>query len=145
MVQKVYSLQSDHCRLIRFAYPGETEGSKIQTTDEHLFWVDGKGWIQAVDIPVGSWLLDNEANRVQVVANDPISGAHPVCAIKLKGDVAFYAERILVHDICQERAAELDLEEKNNLQKVEEPGNGQDSNSPVQRSKPAQRETQHSK
>lgn len=62
--------------------------------------MDGKGWIIAKNLQPGDWLLDKDARPVQVMANERIPGLHPVHTLKLSGDVAFYANGVLVHDLC---------------------------------------------
>ena len=43
-VAGVYERADNTCREVRFALPGQAEPDAVRTTDEHLFWVDGKVW-----------------------------------------------------------------------------------------------------
>ena len=70
------------------------------TTDEHLFWVDGKGWTPANRLQPGDWLLTEGAGRVQVSGNSPEKRSCEVFTLQLRGDSAFYANGVLVHDMC---------------------------------------------
>jgi hypothetical protein len=99
-VAEVYERADNACREVRFALPGQAEPDAVRTTDEHLFWVDGKGWVAAAELKVGDWLMNDEGQRVQITANARLSGSHEVYTLKLMGDTAFYANGILVHDLC---------------------------------------------
>lgn len=98
-VAEIYKRMDNTCREIRFAVPGQTP-DKVLATDEHLFWVDGKGWVAAADLKAGDWLMNDHGQRVQIVGNERIRGSHEVYTLKLRGDTAFYANGILVHDLC---------------------------------------------
>ncbi|HWI56105.1 MAG TPA: Hint domain-containing protein, partial [Bacillota bacterium] len=99
-VDEIYCLPSETCRQIRFVRSGQTEPDSVQTTDEHLFWVDGRGWIAAAQLRVGDWLFNPQNQRLQIIASERIPGRRQVYTFKLHGDVAFYANGILVHDLC---------------------------------------------
>ncbi len=38
----------------------------IETTDNHPFWVDGKGWVLAVDLKVGDELVQSNGNHLKI-------------------------------------------------------------------------------
>ena len=38
----------------------------IETTDNHPFWVNGKGWVLAVDLMVGDELVQSNGNRLKI-------------------------------------------------------------------------------
>jgi hypothetical protein len=38
----------------------------IETTDNHPFWVDGKGWVLAVDLKVGYELVQSNGNHLKI-------------------------------------------------------------------------------
>ncbi len=99
-VVEVYQRTDNTCRDVRFALPAQPELSTVRTTDEHLFWVDGQGWVAAAELKVGDWLMNEAGQRVQIVSNERVPGGHKVYTLKLKGDTAFYANGILVHDLC---------------------------------------------
>ena len=90
---------STKVRQIRFA-GGETTKPDLLATDEHLIWVDGKGWTMAGKLAPGDWLLTAKGGRVQVAANQSVGGTMKVYTVKLVGDIAFYADDVLVHDLC---------------------------------------------
>jgi hypothetical protein len=72
----------------------------VRATAEHLLWVDGQGWRPAGDVKIGDWLFDESGRRVRVVANHRLSDVLEVHTVQLKGDNAFYAGGLLVHDLC---------------------------------------------
>ncbi|MFN7137924.1 MAG: polymorphic toxin-type HINT domain-containing protein, partial [Limisphaerales bacterium] len=72
----------------------------LRATDEHLIWVDGKGWVPAKELTTGDWLFDERGRRVQVTENRLQSYDGKVFTLKLRGDNVFYANGVLVHDMC---------------------------------------------
>jgi hypothetical protein len=95
-----YQRKENSWREIHFVLPGQAQPVVVRTTDEHLFWEDGKGWVAAAELKVGDWLLNQHRQRVQITANQRASGARDVYTLKLLGDSAFYANGVLVHDLC---------------------------------------------
>ncbi|MFT3788423.1 MAG: polymorphic toxin-type HINT domain-containing protein [Tepidisphaeraceae bacterium] len=54
-VESVFSKTADHIRVIEYAdTSGHTE--RIETTDNHPFWVEGTGWVEAGKLTVGAEL-----------------------------------------------------------------------------------------
>jgi hypothetical protein len=76
----------------------------IVVSDEHLLWVDGRGWVTAARVRPGEWFLTPDGGRVEVSKNETIAGEREVFTLKLGGDVAFFANGILVHDLCGAQA-----------------------------------------
>ena len=99
-VTAVYQRKVNTWREIHFVRPGQAEPDLVRTTDEHLFWEDGKGWVVAAELKVGGWLMNEHRQRVQITANKRISTSREVYTLKLRGDTAFYANGLLVHDLC---------------------------------------------
>ena len=87
-------------REIQFIWPGRNRSDSLRTTDEHLFWEDGQGWVEAQKLKAGDWLLDDAARRVQVTESWRIDGPLHVFTFRLREDQAFYANGVLVHDLC---------------------------------------------
>jgi fibronectin type 3 domain-containing protein len=73
---------------------------EIITTDDHLFWVDGRGWIAASNLKAGDLLVDPNNARIKVLANHKLEKAIRVYSFQLSGDSAFYANGVLVRDMC---------------------------------------------
>ncbi len=73
---------------------------EIITTDEHLFWVDGRGWMAACNLKGGDYLVDSNNERIKVLTNHKLDKAIRVHSFQLKGDSAFYANGVLVRDMC---------------------------------------------
>ena len=99
-VNAVYSLVSTNLRAIRFAAPGGKDAKELQATEEHRFWVDGKGWTAARAVAAGDWLLNSNGQRISVLGNETVTRSTPVYTFSLSGDDAYYANDVLVHDMC---------------------------------------------
>lgn len=72
----------------------------IITTDDHLFWVDAHGWTAACNLNAGDYLVDSSNTRIKVVSNAKLEKDIRVHSFQLKGDSAFYANGVLVRDMC---------------------------------------------
>jgi hypothetical protein len=99
-VSEIHSRKTGQAREIRFRLPGDSEPQVVRTTDEHFFWVDGKGWKMASQLAVGDWLFNDHDQRLQITANQRLGGPLEVYTFKLRGDMAFYANGVLAHDLC---------------------------------------------
>ena len=87
-------------REIQYAWPDGNRHDALRTTDEHLFWEDRQGWVEAQQLKVGDWLVDESARRVRVTGNQRLDGPLPMYTLRLREDPAFYANGVLVHDLC---------------------------------------------
>ena len=100
-VSHVFKRRVEIVRIVRFEEIGSAEAQQsVVTTDEHLFWVDGKGWTVANQLQRGDWLLTDGARRVQVADTIRETRTCEVYTLQLHGDSAFYANGVLVHDMC---------------------------------------------
>jgi hypothetical protein len=100
-VAEVMERTSAKGRNLQLTWQGRgARSDSLRTTDEHLFWVDGQGWVEARALRVGDWLLDDAARVVQVTENKRIDEPLQVFTFRLREDSAFYANGILVHDMC---------------------------------------------
>ena len=86
--------------MVQFTWPGSDKSDTLRTTDEHLFWVDGQGWVEARVLQPGDWLLDDAARPVRITKNQRIGESLQVFTFRLREDPAFYANGVLVHDMC---------------------------------------------
>jgi hypothetical protein len=77
-----------------------TDGTVLEVTAEHLIWIDGKGWTAARNIQPGEFVFNRADERVGVASVEAIQQNRPLVTVRLEGDVALYAEGILVHDQC---------------------------------------------
>ncbi|HWQ92249.1 MAG TPA: polymorphic toxin-type HINT domain-containing protein [Clostridia bacterium] len=99
-VTEIYRLPAAQCREIRFTRPGWKEAQALRATPEHLLWVDGRGWIAAGRLQTGDALLDSSGRRCEILSNTLLTDPSEVLTVKLHGDVALYANGVLVHDLC---------------------------------------------
>jgi hypothetical protein len=72
----------------------------LTVTDEHLVWIDGKGWEAARNVQVGDAVLTDGGLRIKVISSEAFEAERPLVSVRLRGDVSMYAEGILVHDQC---------------------------------------------
>lgn len=100
VVEDVYSLDSRQVRRISALDMRSKSRHELLATDEHLFWVDGKGWTAAQYLQSGNWLMNAGDGRLTLLANTPLKEPMRVYTLRLARDHAFYAEGILVHDLC---------------------------------------------
>jgi hypothetical protein len=99
-VTGVYSVQSSRVHRLHLAGAGNRALPDLLGTEEHLVWVDGKGWTAVGKLQAGDCLFNSKGQRIQVRANELLPGQMPVWTLKLARDVAFYADDVLVHDLC---------------------------------------------
>jgi hypothetical protein len=58
---------SDHLRLLQISSP-DGEKQEVRTTDEHPFWVQGRGWVRAGELQVSEVLIRCDGTPATVVA-----------------------------------------------------------------------------
>ncbi|HVK58521.1 MAG TPA: polymorphic toxin-type HINT domain-containing protein, partial [Candidatus Kapabacteria bacterium] len=78
----------------------EFSGGKVQATSEHRFWVDGTGWVAANQLKAGDYLMNNDGGRVRIARVTEVKNNEPVYTFSVLGDNVFYANGVLVHDMC---------------------------------------------
>ncbi|MEW6157838.1 MAG: polymorphic toxin-type HINT domain-containing protein [Verrucomicrobiota bacterium] len=102
-VVETFATTTDKVREVKFRIEdGSGAERSLQTTDDHLFWVDGKGWTLASEVQPGAWLTTEKGQRATVLANAPLGKSLKVYTFKAREDHAFYAHGVLVHDMCGE-------------------------------------------
>ena len=98
---EVFRRTVDHLQEITLVDPWDTDSTAtLRPTAEHRIWVDGKGWTAAVDLQIGDWVFREDGRRMEVIANRPLAGPAAVCTFRLSGDSVFYANGILVYELC---------------------------------------------
>ena len=100
VVNAVFTQTSAQLRAITLADGAGKPRTGLLATAEHLFWVDGRGWTAVANLHAGDWLFDSAGNRVRVAGLTSVSGSRRVYTLSLSGDNAFYANNILVRDVC---------------------------------------------
>jgi intein/homing endonuclease len=76
------------------------DDGKVRATGEHRFWVDGAGWVAASNLKPGDYLMNNDGERVCIRRVVDHSETESVYTFSVFGDNVFYANGILVHDMC---------------------------------------------
>ena len=72
----------------------------VLATSEHLFWVDRKGWTAAGALKTGDWLSNPDGAPIEIASVRKALRPMKVYTLGLQGDNAFYANGVLVHDLC---------------------------------------------
>ena len=77
----------------------ETEASRLEVTDEHPFWVQGRGWIAVRDIEVGAPIATAGGDTL-VVSNRRIDAPLHVFNLTVANDSSYFVgdERVWVHN-----------------------------------------------
>jgi large repetitive protein len=100
IVSGVFTLQSSHLREVQLASENGGGFRRLLATEEHLVWVDGRGWTPVADLRPGDWLFNFRGERVKVAGCATVNRTLQVYTLSLSGDNAFYANDILVRDLC---------------------------------------------
>ncbi len=100
VVSEVCVLETDHFDELRLRRLRGQAVPSVRTTAEHLFWVDGKGWTAARALKPGDWLSNSEGAPIEIVENRVLEKSMKVYTLQLARDNAFYANDVLVHDLC---------------------------------------------
>jgi hypothetical protein len=103
-VGRVLTYTNEPVQTIEFAKSDTQPSGKTSATPDHLFWVDGKGWVAAGRLKEGDWLINFQGERVRVTGKEAMAKPMKVYTLMLVGDSAFYADGILVHDLCGKAA-----------------------------------------
>ncbi|MCL1797928.1 MAG: polymorphic toxin-type HINT domain-containing protein [Eggerthellaceae bacterium] len=81
-----------------------TEADTIQTTYEHPFWVEDKGWVFACDLVAGDVLRTADGSKAIVTAVSEVTLDKPVAVynFEVQGAHAYYVgtSQVLVHNTC---------------------------------------------
>jgi len=99
-VREVSMLESTRVHEIRLRHLRGPAAPPILATAEHLFWVDGKGWTTVGQLKPGDWLSNTNGIPLEIVENRMLDRQIKVYTLRLDRDNAFYANDVLVHDLC---------------------------------------------
>ena len=79
-------------------------GTVVDTTENHPFYVEGKGWCAAAELEAGDvlWTEDGEQEIVKSVQTEKLDKAVKVYNLEIEGSHTYYvsADRVLVHNAC---------------------------------------------
>ena len=80
-------------------------GTVINTTENHPFYVEGKGWCAAAELEAGDVLRteDGEQETVKSVQTEKLDKAVKVYNLEIEGSHTYYvsADSVLVHNACR--------------------------------------------
>lgn len=101
-VKKIFVREKDS--LIHLSINGE----KIETTEEHPFWVKGQGWISARDLKKGDFVKLQSGQFVPVESSKFITLEEPITVYNFHVEeyATYYVsgQRVLVHNKCSRQA-----------------------------------------
>ncbi|RMG93601.1 MAG: hypothetical protein D6708_05100, partial [Candidatus Dadabacteria bacterium] len=107
-VEKTYERRVDAVRELLYRVEGDPgDLRRLVTTDEHRFWVQGKGWTPARALSFGDVLVLYGDRRALVEANQPVERPSTVYNLDVAGYRSYFANDALVHQRCW--AGENDL------------------------------------
>jgi hypothetical protein len=70
----------------------------VSTTDEHPFWIDGKGWVKAVDLQTGDILTSNISNGYEIRKIDVVEAPNSVVYnFEVEDFHSYFVSNILGH------------------------------------------------
>jgi len=98
-VKRVYSRMSDHIREIWYQ-SGDGDVKRLETTDEHLFWVNNKEWIPARKLKAGNFLMTKDKEKYTIERNERFSRPVKVYNFDVDKYRSYFAGEILVHERC---------------------------------------------
>jgi uncharacterized protein YwbE len=106
LVTEVYRRVSDHLRILEVRTASGSAVQEFRTTDEHPFWVEGRGWLVAGELHVGDELLCPNGERAAVASTRRMEHPEGVPVFNFRVDVHhdyFVAQRgdvgaVLVHN-----------------------------------------------
>jgi hypothetical protein len=67
-VERNFERVTDHLRILRIRNADGTEQT-IETTNEHPFWVPGRGWVNAGDLAIGDTVTHTDGLTAELVAS----------------------------------------------------------------------------
>ncbi len=83
-------------------------GTVINTTENHPFYVEGKGWCAAAELEAGDVLRteDGEQETVKSVQTEKLDKAVKVYNLEIEGSHTYYvsADSVLVHNECSKNS-----------------------------------------
>ena len=97
-VNKIFVRETDS--IIRLSINGE----KIETTEEHPFYVEGRGWTEAASLKEGDEVRTADGSVVAVEASESIKLSEPVKVYNFEVEDfhTYYVseQKVLVHNTC---------------------------------------------
>ncbi|MCB1739337.1 MAG: right-handed parallel beta-helix repeat-containing protein [Gammaproteobacteria bacterium] len=113
LVSRVHRQPSDHIRELLFEtlivtpVGGQTTTAsagvgRLQTTDEHHFWVDTIGWVRASELEVGQVLILDGNRRARITENwrRELPEQSVVYNLDVEGYASFFANGVLARQEC---------------------------------------------
>jgi hypothetical protein len=98
-VKRVYARESDHVREIWYRSE-EGEVRRLETTDEHLLWIDGRDWVPARKVEIGDNLMSLGKRKWKVERNERFETPAAVYGFDVHTYRSYFAGGVLAHERC---------------------------------------------
>jgi hypothetical protein len=106
-ITRVKVRNSDHLRELRYRSPETGLLHRLQTTDEHQFYVLGDdAWVAAGELAVGDTLLLPDTGAAALVETWRVPAASPVYNLVVADYESYFANDVLVYQECGGRTTE---------------------------------------
>jgi hypothetical protein len=69
-------------------------------TGDHYVWSDSSGWTRIDQLKPGDFLHHHVGRLFKLLKSEPLEGTHTVHTLRIKDDTAFYANGLLVQELC---------------------------------------------
>ena len=110
-VTRTYIRETDHIREIRYRVREETVSNptdgqghvivrRLKTTDEHLFWVQGREWMPARRIRAGDSIVLANGVKAEVIGSERFERKAVVYNFDVEGFKSYFANDALVYQEC---------------------------------------------
>ncbi|MDX1920776.1 MAG: Hint domain-containing protein, partial [Candidatus Caenarcaniphilales bacterium] len=74
-------------------------GKFIETTPDHPFYVQSKGWVEAGKLNVNDKLLDEKHSELLIKSIEIVDHSVPVYNLEIEGNHTYFAHGVLVHNV----------------------------------------------
>jgi hypothetical protein len=101
-VIRVYSREVDHLREVWYRPPDGSPPRRLETTDDHAFWVSDRGWITARKLRIGDGLVMADQGVARVIRNERFQRTARVYNLDVESVFSYFAGGVLVHQRCGE-------------------------------------------
>jgi len=110
-VSRTYVRESDHMREIRYRVTGssglnavdslpQADIRRLETTDEHLFWVEGNEWMPAFRTNTGDIIILADGKKAELLSSERFELPTIVYNFDVEGYESYFANDAFVYQEC---------------------------------------------
>ncbi len=81
-------------------------------TGDHYVWSDSSGWTRIDQLKPGDFLHHHDGRLFKLLKSELLEGSHTVHTLSIKDDTAFYANGLLVQELCGDFELRADPEKE---------------------------------